>query len=410
MERIPPGAKLSIDVTPQPARFDEIVTIRLRDLQPGQPLILRASMQDERARTWTSCATFVANGQGSVNLAADAPITGSYSGVDPMGLFWSATTQQSRRGVFLKRGNEPLCMELTAEIDGVAIASTIVQRHIIAPGVERVPLRERGLVGVFFRPPTTTQRPAVLVFGGAEGDLHEGRAALLASWGYPALALAYFGMEQLPGELANIPLEYFETALTWLGEQKGVDRERLALLGTSRGGEAALLLGVTLPQVRAVIAVVPSSLIWESESASGYYPAWTHHGQGIPCLRWPSSDPAAELSEQDMQTYLAAQPTAAAQATIPVERLRGPLLLISATADRIWPTHAFCENILARLHETCHPFPSHHVVYQDAGHLFTLPHLPTTLTWHGGSAAAMAHANADYWHQIHTFLDATFLS
>lgn len=410
MERIPPGAKLSIDIAPQPARFDEIVTIRLCGLQPGQTLILRASMQDERARTWTSSATFIADEQGNVNLAEDAPISGSYSGVDPMGLFWSTTTQQSKRGVFLKRGSEPLCIELTAEIDGAEIASTTVQRDIIAPGIERIPLREHGLVGVFFRPSTTSQRPAVLVFGGAEGGLHEGRAALLASWGYPTLALAYFGMDQLPGELANIPLEYFATALTWLGEQEGVDREQLALLGTSRGGEAALLLGATLPQVRAVIAVVPSGLIWESESAAGYYPAWTHRGQGIQCLRWPFSDPAAELSEKDMQAYLAAQPTATAQATISVERIHGPLLLISATDDRIWPTHAFCERILARLHETRHPFPSHHIVYQDAGHLFTLPHLPTTLTWHGGSAAAMAHANADYWHQIHTFLDTTLLS
>ncbi|HLZ58882.1 MAG TPA: acyl-CoA thioesterase/bile acid-CoA:amino acid N-acyltransferase family protein [Ktedonosporobacter sp.] len=398
----------SIDVTPQPALLDDTLHIRLRGFEPGRAIALRASMEDERGRTWTSSATFLSDQQGCIDLVSDAPISGSYSEVDPMGLCWSATTPRSKRGTFLKRGSEALSMELTAEVDGLVLASVPIGRHIIAPGVERISVRHRGLVGTFFRPLITSARPALLVFGGAEGGLQEGRAALLASWGYPALALAYFGTEHLPPELTCIPLEYFETALTWLGEQEGVDGQRLALMGTSRGGEVALLLGTTLPQVRAVIAVVPSGLVWESESESGYQPAWMRDGQGVPCLRWPSGSPTAEVDEGEMRLYLAAHPEATEQATIPVEQFHGPLLLISGTADRIWPTTYFCERIIARLDHTHHPFPYQHIAYQDAGHLFTLPYLPTTLTWHGGNAASMAHANADYWRKIRAFLATTF--
>ncbi len=43
--------------------------------------------------------------------------------------------------------------------------------------------------------------------------LWEHAAALLASHGYAALALAYFGVEDVPKDLINIPLEYFGTAL-----------------------------------------------------------------------------------------------------------------------------------------------------------------------------------------------------
>jgi dienelactone hydrolase len=301
-------------------------------------------------------------------------------------------------------------MKLTAEGDGAVIASTLIQRTIVDPSIERIPVRERGLVGTFFRPRTRSARPALVVFGGAEGGLHEGRAALLASWGYPALALAYFGMEHLPPELAAIPLEYFEAALSWLGEQEGVNRECLALMGTSRGGEAALLIGATLSHVRAVIAVVPSGLVWESESEAGYQPAWMDDGKGVPCLRWPSGSPTAEVDEAEMRTYLAANPEAVEQATIAVEHIRGPVLLICGTDDRIWPTRYFCERIMARLTRAHHPFPFQQIAYEDAGHLFTLPHLPTTLVWHGGNAAAMAGGNADYWRQVRAFLDTTFAS
>ena len=84
------------------------------------------------------------------------------------------------------------------------------------------------------------------------------RAAHLAARGYAALALAYFGTEHLPPTLAEIPLEYFETALAWLARQPEVDPDRLGVAGVLRGGELALLLGATFPALRAVVADVPS--------------------------------------------------------------------------------------------------------------------------------------------------------
>jgi len=104
------------------------------------------------------------------------------------------------------------------------------------------------LVGALFLPSASAPCPAVIVLGGAGGGLSEGGAETLASEGFAALALAYFGIDRLPHELLEIPLEYFEKAIAWLRAQPGVDAERVAVVGNSKGGELALLLGATYPK------------------------------------------------------------------------------------------------------------------------------------------------------------------
>jgi pimeloyl-ACP methyl ester carboxylesterase len=87
------------------------------------------------------------------------------------------------------------------------------------------------------------------------------QAAVLASRGHPALAVAYFGLPGLPATLTRIPLEYFATALRWLARQPGVNSDRIIVVGTSRGSEAAQLLGVHYPDlVHSVVALSPSSV------------------------------------------------------------------------------------------------------------------------------------------------------
>src|SRR6185437_10343267 len=103
----------------------------------------------------------------------------------------------------------------------------------MAPGVRQVEVRERGLVGTLFLPPGEGPHPGVIVLGGSSGGARDPLAALLASHGYAALALVYFGAEGLPPKLASIPLEYFETALDWMAAHDAVLGERCALIGFS---------------------------------------------------------------------------------------------------------------------------------------------------------------------------------
>ncbi|MGH2517644.1 MAG: acyl-CoA thioesterase/BAAT N-terminal domain-containing protein, partial [Ktedonobacterales bacterium] len=234
-----------------PALVDEPLHIQVAGLAPGQEVTVAAHMVDGAGRGWSSSATCMADEAGAVDLATAVPLAGSYEGADAMGLFWAMAPDATEDEIapFTLRGLEPLDATLTATVEGEPVACAAVERRWLAPGVTRTEVRERGLVGVFFQPGGSRPHPAVLALGGSSGGLREHQAALLASHGVAALALAYFGVEGLPARLANIPLEYFATALEWLAGQRAVRSERIAALGISRGAELALLLGSTYPRI-----------------------------------------------------------------------------------------------------------------------------------------------------------------
>src|SRR5207248_5686365 len=63
-----------------------------------------------------------------------------------------------------------------------------------------------------------------------------------------------------------------------------LDGDRIAVAGTSRGGELVLLLGAMFPAVKAVIAYVPSGIVHGGIGRSGVRgasPAWTFRGEAI---------------------------------------------------------------------------------------------------------------------------------
>jgi acetyl esterase/lipase len=89
------------------------------------------------------------------------------------------------------------------------------------------------------------------VLGGSEGGLVESYAALLARHGYAALALAYFGIEHpstCPEASASSSSNTFHRAIAWMSAHAEVAGVRIAVVGSSRGAELALLLGATFPK------------------------------------------------------------------------------------------------------------------------------------------------------------------
>lgn len=391
-------------VNPQSAPLDREVDVVVVGLPPGKPVTVQLSTGDR-----ASHGVFVADERGVVDLTRHEPVEGTYSGVDPMGLFWSLERTGGKPG--------PMCLSVegAGEIE--------LERLPVPEGVERVEVRENGLVGTLFAPEDDGgELPGVIVLGGSEGGLHESDAALLAAHGFVTFALGYFGMKGLPKHLVDIPLEYFGTAIDYLGERAG----EIGVVGGSRGGELALLIGATYPQVRAVVSLVGSGVMTQGigpganllQKLSYEAASWTWKGEPLPYLPY---DIGGELRSKivngepvPLRLAFDTSDGIPEDVEIPVERIVGGVLLISSGRDDGWPCAELSEVAMRRLKDHDHPFPYEHVVYPEAGHLIAAPpYRPATdvtypgpgVTFSGGGVPqATAHAQANAWKRTVEFL------
>jgi dienelactone hydrolase len=288
-------------------------------------------------------------------------------------------------------------------------------------------VRENGLVGTFFHPAEVNLYPGILILGGSSGTIREQDAAILAAQGYCTLALAYFGREQLSPALVEIPLEYFETALQWLQSSTLVKSDAITVIGTSKGAEAALLLGATFPVIKAVVGYAPSAVVFEglgTTESEFNKSSWSYHGQPLPFVPVHETPAFAEYVEACKQQnkpiacrslYSASlQDTARLkQATIEVEKINGPVLLISGQDDQMWPSALFGNMIEQRLVAFHHPYPYKHLVYEQAGHKIGIPGTNQSSSRrslsglkydYGGTVEGNARASADSWRELLTFL------
>ena len=416
-------------VEPESALIDDARQISLLDFAPGEAVTLVATLQQNDGSTWQSEAVFVADAEGSVDLTTSAPVSGSYGAASPMGVVWSMrqTGEAQPPGTPFDQ-TAPLTIHLAASAASSS-AEGRFEQHFLGPGVDVRPIHEDGIVGTLFTPPEPGPHGLVVVLSGSGGGLMEARASLFAAHGYAALALGYFGAPGLPPTISQIPLEYFERALHWA--RRTLAPDFVAVAGVSRGGELSLLLGSTMPElIDAVIAYVPSSVTNGVLNAGRpgehrHAPAWSWRGRNLPVLAQdnPRADWAlfddAPAPKRQTPAFLAALEDAQAvsRSSIAVERIGGPVMLVSGRDDALWPSARFGELIAQQLEAARHPHPVVHLSYEDAGHVITYPYAPTTMLARphpvsridiafGGTAAGNAFACEQSWPAVLAFLTA----
>jgi len=285
---------------------------------------------------------------------------------------------------------------------------------VAEPGPTGRRVHEHGVFANYF--PTKSRAAAVLLLGGSEGGISTPMndvAKTLQAAGYSVLVASYFGAKGQPKTLESIPLETFDRALAWLRTRPEVDPSRIVIAGISKGAEAALLVATRHPELRAVVAGVPSSVVWPGiRFPSLRTPSsWTVAGRPLPVVPYGPFRFGMVLGNvgsvyRDGLKHLAQHP----DAVIPIEKIKAPVLLICGKADKLWPSCPMSRQIEARAKS--HEGPSVKVLaYANAGHACVGP--PSTRNDPffvkmilGGTDAGNRAARADGWPKILAFVRA----
>lgn len=427
------GARLSVE--PADALIDVPRRIAVHGLAPGEVVTLASRTRRGPGVDWQASARFAADAQGTVDLLRDAPLPGgAYEGVAPMGLVWAQAPAMpgASREVFAAEPAAPLHTVLEAtRADGTPLPPAAFVQRLAADGVTREDVSDDTMSAVLFRPAGQGPHPVVVVLNGSGGGRNEPRAALYASHGFAALALGYFKCPERPDYISNTPLEYFERALRWVHRTLAPAHGFVALSGQSRGGELVLLLGATFPSlVSAVIGYVPGAVVHGAQNACDPAigrdgPAWLYRGEALPHLwqhnrtaTWAPWDdgPPPRRHAQALLTALQ-DADAVERARIRVERIAGPVLLLSASDDGSWPSSLYGRMVAGRLAAHGHRWPVEHLDFDGAGHSIVFPFVPTTQLVYahpvsgrasttGGTPPANAHADAASWPAVLRFLRA----
>ncbi|XP_070701390.1 acyl-coenzyme A thioesterase 1-like [Pempheris klunzingeri] len=390
--------------------FDEPVHVKVAGLRSRQVVTMRARSTDERGVTFRSSASYRADGSGEIDLQRDPSLSGSYVGVEPMGLLWSMRADTLHKYFYKNKALDPHVVKISVheeeeeeEEEGRMLVEVINERFLLGGGVSRLPIKEGNIQGVLFTPPGEGPFPAVL-------DLctfmSEKRACLLANRGFVVLAVAVISDKS--DNVNEMHLDYFEEAVNFLQQQPKVGSKGVGIISRSKGGDVALSLAAFVPAVKAVVWINGCSA---NVAIPLYYrkrhilsPLLVDISKVIPTesgaviIKYAVNDPLAEENKGSL---------------IPIEKAEGRFLFVASEDDLNWDSKAYMEMMVERLkHHGKDNFET--VCYPRVGHLLEPPYGPYCpsalhgllnfpVLW-GGEPSAHAAAEVHLWKKIQEFL------
>jgi len=392
---------------PDAVLHDDPFAISVTGLVPGVVVTLRTELYSGSGTIWRSEAQIHADANGVIDLEKNVPVGGPWNEPDILGPFWTLqnTKEKTNDSSLYDNSDQTIAMIQVRDGDKTLAQKLVVLRNRDI-GVSTVEVRNNAVSGTFYSPSSTKRMAAVIVLSGSEGGVPRAEAALVASHGHPTLALAYFGFDKLPTDLERIPVETVDRAVSWLSTQPGVDPNHIVVMGGSKGAELALLAASLNKHIAGVIAFAPSSVVYEGiGSSTASVSSWTYKDVDIPFASYVHNDTYTKshrLIDLYDPTYGAAPP----KSRIAVEKISGPILLLSGQADLLWPSGRMANEIATRIKNNGFKFELTNLQFDDVGHAVArIPLRPTADSVRlGGSARSIAHANIESWRAIVSFL------
>ncbi|KAM3861212.1 acyl-coenzyme A thioesterase 1 [Diretmus argenteus] len=389
--------------------FDKPVQVKVQGLAPHQRVELRSRLVDDRKVVFKASALYTADETGLVDVCRSPSLGGSYTGVEPMGLFWAMAPETPHSKLLKKNVLSPTLVTIDALSGdtGEVLASETNERGYMTEGMRRIPLQEDRIRGVLFLPPGKGPFPGVLDLPPLGGGLSEARASLLANKGFAVLALAYYGYQDLPKPFPkHFDLEYFEEALDFLRRHPQVQGPGMGILSISKSGDLALSISTFLPGISATVLINTciANVITPVRHKDFVLPPL------IPILK---NTTITESGLLDIRDIFPDPMLKENQATvIPIQHASCSFLFAASEDDRNWNSTLYAENAAARLRS--HGKQNFQVVkYPKAGHFLEVPYLPHcpsgfhavmgSVVVFGGEPKAHCQAQLDLWVRIQEF-------
>ncbi|XP_010224569.1 PREDICTED: acyl-coenzyme A thioesterase 1-like [Tinamus guttatus] len=289
---------------------------------------------------------------------------------------------------------------------GQLVAEAQHEWVFLQEGAQRVPVREGRIRATLFLPPGDGPFPGIIDLYGVGGGLPEYRACLLANHGFAVLALAYYGYEDLPKNMAEFHLEYFEEAKDFLLQHKQVKGPGIGLLGISKGGDLCVSMASYLKDITATALI--------NGSVANVAGVLRYKDVAIPPLGFDieritvNKDGIVDI--YDLLDNPLEGPSS--QSFIPLEKAECHFLFIVGQEDRNWKSDFFAVEGSKRLQAHGKEKPQI-IRYPGTGHYIEPPFFPMCpasvhklvgkpVLW-GGEPKAHFEAQVDAWQQIQAF-------
>ncbi|XP_041804955.1 acyl-coenzyme A thioesterase 5-like [Chelmon rostratus] len=390
--------------------FDEHVQVKVALLRSRQVVTVRARSTDEKGVVFSSSATYRADGRGEIDLDRDPSLGGSYVGVEPTGLLWSMRADRPHKRFQKTNSLSPHVVKFSVHEEGGEgrmLAEATNERVLMGDGVRRVPVKEGNFRGVLFTPPGGGPFPAVLDLYTFGGGLSEKRASLLASRGFVVLTVALYGHDDMPKNIREVHLDYFEEAIEFLRRQDQVGNNRVGVISLSKSGDLALSVASFLPGVGATV--------WINGCCSNtLLPLYYKRSQILPALMFDvtqiiPTESGAFIGNNVLHNPLTEENKGS---LIPIEQAKGRFLFVASEDDLNWDSKAYMDVMVERLkRHGKENFES--VCYPGAGHYLEPPYGPycpssfhgivgKPVLW-GGEPRSHAAAEVHIWMKIQEF-------
>ncbi|WP_404390479.1 acyl-CoA thioester hydrolase/BAAT C-terminal domain-containing protein [Pseudoalteromonas phenolica] len=224
------------------------------------------------------------------------------------------------------------------------------------------------------------KHPLVILLGGSDG----GNALAKPQWqpifdrlneaGMSVASLGYFGTDSTSSSAAELSLEEIEKRISSLAKSDKINNKCVAVFGFSKGAELALLLGSHFDAINHVVAVMPSHVSWNAVKTVSAKSSWSLNNKPLnfinaPLLSWQmqKGNVTGEFTPAFKEALASATELEIDQARIPVDKNSGPILLVSAKQDEIWPSYEMANEVMKYLEKQEYNYTYEHIAI-DGSH------------------------------------------